>query len=102
MEVSTDTGELLVNWAKRKAKKNAYKMLVLLSGRASDVSGTHWICDTSEGVLALVNIKLGDEMHFAIGVGPSNSKARTNAAEKLILESDIFSWLEKHYSDTKI
>jgi dsRNA-specific ribonuclease len=101
MEVSNGNGELLVNWAKRKVKKDAYKMLVLLSSRADDVGGAHWICDTSEGVLALVNLKLGDEMHFAIGIGPSNSKARTNAAEKLILESNIFSWLEEHYPNTE-
>jgi hypothetical protein len=101
MEVSTDNGELLVNWAKRKAKKDAYKMLVLLSSRAEDVGGAHWICDTSAGVLALVNLKLGDEMYFAIGIGPSNSKARTNAAEKLIMESNIFSWLEEHYPGTE-
>lgn len=102
MEVSIDKGELLVDWAERKARKNAYKMLVLLSSRVSDVSGAHWICNTSEGVLAIVTIKLGDEMHFAIGVGPSNSQARTSAAEKLIVESDIFSWLEEHYPDTEI
>ncbi|AFV25199.1 ribonuclease III [Methanolobus psychrophilus R15] len=102
MEVSTDNGELLVDWAERKAKKDAYKMLVLLSSRADDVRGAPWICDTSEGVLALVTIKLGDEMHFAIGVGPSNSKARTSAAEKLILESNIFRWLEEHYPAAKI
>lgn len=102
METSTDTGESLVGWAKRKADKNAYKMLVLLSGKLDDVSGAHWICNTSVGILALVNLKLGDEMHFAIGVGPSNTKARTIAAEKLIMESNIYCWLEEHYASKLI
>ncbi len=101
MEINTGTGESLVGWAKRKAK-NPYRMLVLLSGKVDEVSGAHWICNTSVGVLALVNIKLGDEIHFAIGVGPSNTKARTRAAEKLIKESNIYCWLEEHYASRSI
>ncbi|MCK5343859.1 MAG: hypothetical protein KAR20_10670, partial [Candidatus Heimdallarchaeota archaeon] len=44
MEVDHNTGELLVDWMKRKAKKNVFGMLILLSARIDNVSGASWVC----------------------------------------------------------
>ena len=102
MEVNHNTGELLVDWVNRKAKKNVFGMLILLSARLDTVSGASWTCDTSSGVLALINLQLGDEKYFAMGFGTSKSKAREAAGEDMWKKVDLIGWLEKHYPNHKI
>ena len=102
MEVDQNTGELLVDWVNRKAKKNVFGMLILLSARLDTVSGASWICEFSSGVLALINLQLGEEKYFALGFGPSKSKAREAAGEDILMKVDITEWLEKHYPNHKI
>jgi len=102
MEVNQNTGELLVDWVNRKAQKNVFRMLTLLSARLDTVSGAYWTCDTSSGVLALINLQLGEEMFFAMGLGISKTKAREAAGEDMWMKVDLIEWLEKHYPNYTI
>ena len=102
MEVDQNTGELLVDWVNRKAQKNVFGMLILLSARLDTVSGASWTCEFSSGVLALINLQLGEQKYFALGFGPSNTKARKAAGENMLMKVDITEWLEKHYPNHKI
>ncbi len=102
MEVNQNTGELLVDWVNRKAQKNVFRMLTLLSARLDTVSGASWTCDTSSGVLALINLQLGEEMFFAMGLGISKTKAREAAGEDMWMKVDLIEWLEKHYPNYTI
>ncbi|MBP1908555.1 ribonuclease III domain-containing protein [Methanolobus bombayensis] len=102
-EVSTGNGELLVDWANRKAKKDALRMLILLSGRLTDVSTTCWLCETIEGgLLCLINLRLGDEMYFAFGTGSSNTQAKKNAGKNMMVQSNVIHWIEEHYAGKSI
>jgi dsRNA-specific ribonuclease len=102
MEVDQNTGELLVDWVNRKAQKNVFGMLILLSARLDTVSGASWTCEFSSGVLALINLQLGEEKYFAIGFGPSKSKARKAAGEDILMKVNLIEWLEKHYTNHTI
>jgi hypothetical protein len=97
MEVSVSKEELLVDWAKRKAKKDALRMLILLSGRMDTVSGAYWTCQITSGKLALVNLELEEQKYFAVGFGLSYTQAKKNAAKKILKESNIINWIEEHY-----
>jgi hypothetical protein len=63
------------DYVMRKARKDVLRMLILLSGRLDDVSVTCWTCEFSAGVLAIINLQLGEEKYFAFGLGPSKTKA---------------------------
>ena len=102
MEVDQNTGELLVDWVNRKAQKNVFGMLILLSARLDTVSGASWTCEFSSGVLALINLQLGEQNYFALGFGPSNTKARKAAGENMLMKVDLTEWLEKHYPNQTI
>lgn len=102
MEVNQNTGELLVDWVNRKAKKNIFGMLTLLSARLDTVSGASWTCEFSSGVLALINLQLGGQNYFALGFGPSNTKARKVAGENMLMKVDLIEWIEKHYPNHTI
>ena len=41
-------------------------------------------------------------LHFAIGYGTSKSKSKKDAAQKIIRQSDLFSWLEENYPDNYV
>ena len=60
---------------KSKKLKNVFGMLILLSARLDTVSGASWICEFSSGVLALINLQLGEHKYFALGFSLSKSKA---------------------------
>jgi len=98
MEVNQNTGELLVDWVNRKAKENVFGMLTLLNARLDTVRGASWTCEISSGVLlALINLKLGEENYFALGFGSSKTKARKAAGEDMLMKSNLIKWLEKNY-----
>nr|MDO8086473.1 putative dsRNA-binding protein [Candidatus Sigynarchaeum springense] len=99
MQSSTNTGERILDWAMRKAKKNPFGMLLLLSGKIPKVSGSAWYASTPEGELTLLNVKLDDKSYFEVGIGQSASKSRKDAAEKMITNSELYTWLNQHYSD---
>lgn len=102
MEVNQNTDELLVDWVNRKAKENVFGMLILLSARLDTVSGASWVCEFSSGVLAIINLQLGEQNYFALGFGPSNTKARKAAGENMLMKVDLTEWLEKHYPNHRI
>lgn len=82
MEVNQNNGELLVDYVNRKAKENVFGMLTLLSARLNTVSGASWTCEFSSGVLALINLQLGEQNYFALGFGPSKTKAPKSRRRK--------------------
>ncbi len=86
----------------RKTKENVFGMLTLLSARLDTVSGASWTCEFSSGVLVLINLKLGEQNCFALGFGPSNTKARKAAGENMLMKVDLTEWIEKHYPNHKI
>ncbi|MCJ7773767.1 MAG: hypothetical protein MUP22_11630, partial [Desulfobacterales bacterium] len=102
MEVDQNTGELLTDWVNRKAHENVFGMLILLSARLDTVSAVSWTCEFSSGVLALINLKLGEENYFAIGFGPSKSKARKAAGEDILMKVNLIEWLEEYYTNHTI
>ncbi|MBU3967259.1 MAG: hypothetical protein KKG76_07805 [Euryarchaeota archaeon] len=102
MEVNQNTDELLVDYVNRKAKENVFGMLTLLSARLDTVRGASWTCEFSSCVLVLINLQLGEQNHFAIGFGKSNTKARKAAGEDMLMKVDLTEWLEKHYPNDTI
>ncbi len=64
-------------------------MLVLLSGRLSEISGVSWYASLEFAEMALLNIKIEEEHFFEIGMDLSRSKARKDAAEKIIRNSKL-------------
>ena len=102
MEADQDTGELLVDWVNRKAEKNIFGMLILLSARLDSVSGASWTCEFSSGALALVHLQLEEENYFALGFGPSKTKARKAAGEDMLRKVNLTEWLNIHYPNHTI
>ena len=102
IEVSQNKDKTLVEYVERKAKKDVFKMLRLLNARLDNVSGASWVCKFSSGVLALINLQLGEKEYFAMGFGSSNSQARKAAGKDLMMKVDLIEWLEKNYPDYKI
>ncbi|MCD4704395.1 MAG: hypothetical protein K8R64_08940 [Methanosarcinaceae archaeon] len=102
MEVKNNTDELLIDYVKRKASKNSFGLLMLLSARLDDVTGASWIRETSSDVLALLNLQLGEENYFTVGYGSSNTQARKDAGNKMLIEASFFEWVEKNYLDYRI
>ena len=93
--LSEETGEKLSDWAMRKASKNPFGMLLLLSARLSDVSGASWSASLDEGELTLLNLSLGGKLYFEIGFGKSKSKSKKIAGLQMIERTKIFEWIEK-------
>ncbi len=102
MEVNQNTGELLVDYVNRKAKENVFGILILLSARLDTVREASWTCEFSSGVLALINLQLGEQHYFALGFGSSNTKARKAAGENMLMKVNLTKWLEKHYPNHTI
>lgn len=103
MKAKQDTGELLVEYVNRKAKKNVFSLLKLLSGRLGTVvSGASWTCEFSSGVLALIYLQLGEQNYFAVGFGPSKTQARKAAGEDMLRKVNLTEWLNIHYPDHTI
>lgn len=57
LNLSTQTGEKLVDWARKKAKKGPYGMLELLSARVKEFSFSTWVADVETSPLAIANLK---------------------------------------------
>lgn len=102
MEVKKNTDEPLIDYVKRKALKNSFGLLMLLSARLDDVSGASWIRETSSDTLALLNLQLGEENYFTVGSGSSNTQARNDAAEKILMEVNLIKWIEINYPNYTI
>lgn len=103
MEADQNTGELLVEYVNRKAKENVFGMLKLLSARLDTVvSGASWTCEFSSGVLALINLQLGEQNYFAIGFGLSKTQARKAVGEDMLRKVNLTEWLEEHYPNHTI
>ena len=102
INLKSKTGEKLVDWAERKARKNPFGMLVLLSARIKEFSGSSWLADVETYSLAILNLKYKEEQYFAIGQGASRTKARRDAALKIIKEIHLFTLLEEQFSDFTI
>ena len=100
--LSEETGEKLSDWAMRKASKNPFGMLLLLSARLSDVSGASWSASLDEGELTLLNLSLGGKLYFEIGFGKSKSKSKKIAGLQMIERTKIFEWIEKNHPNETI
>lgn len=99
---SINTGENLVDWAKRKAKKNSLSMLIILSARLKDLKGSVWHSSIQNGELIFLNIILKDNPFFEIGYGKSINKAQKQAGNKFIKNSNLYKWIENNYGTLRI
>ena len=103
MELSTETGETIVKYAMRKAKKTPFFLLISLSGRLDTLSGSTWHASLKNvGELILLHLKLYEKNYFDIGFGESKSKAKKEVALKIIESSNLYQWLKDNYSETMI
>ena len=109
MEMSQNTGELLVDYVNRKVTSTkVFRVFKLLSDRLQDVSEASWLCKLISGdsddseVLALINLQLGNDMYFALGFGQSNSQAREAAGKDMLTKVDLIEWLENHHPNHTI
>ena len=100
--VSSETGESITEWVLRKSKKNAASMWMLLSARLNEVKGGTWTHENENFILAIMNVNLSGIDYFSIGLGPSKNKAKKNAGEKLLVESNLIQWLNIHYPNYNI
>ncbi len=102
IKVSHNTNELLIDYVKRKVRKDPLKMLILLSARLDTVSVASWDCEFSPDVLAIINLQLEEQRYFAFGFGPSKTKARKAAGEKILMRVDLTEWIDKRYPNHTI
>ncbi|MCM1987003.1 hypothetical protein [Methanococcoides seepicolus] len=92
----------MVDWITEKANKNVFSMWFLLSTRLKNVSVASWTCETFSDKLSLLNLQLGDKNYFTVGYGSSNTQARKDAGNKMLIEASIFEWADKNYPDYRI
>ena len=92
-----------MDWVSRKLKK-PFRMMVVLSARLPELQYLSWSCsvESIEIVFVLLNIRFDDTDHFSIGIGPNKSKARKDAALKIIETSLLLEWLDANFSDYPI
>lgn len=95
--VSSRPEEALVDWAKRKAQKNPFGMLLLLSARIGEIAGASWTAEINNGYLVLLNLALDGQLLFEIGFGLSKSQARKKIAQKIIENNQLYDYLASHY-----
>ena len=102
MELSTETGENITEYAMRKAVKKPFFLLISLSGRLDTLSGSTWHALLPNGELVLLHLKLDEQDYFDIGFAESKSKAKKEVALKIIENSNLYQWLKDNYSETMI
>ncbi len=102
IELDTVKGELLTEYFWRKAKKNPYGALMLLNAHLPEIKGAAWYATIDCRELCLYNIEIDGESYFEIGLGLSKSKARKQAAQKIINSSQLAFWLQKNHENTII
>lgn len=102
IDVSSDTGEMLVDWIERKAQKDYFRMLFLLSARLDNVSVSSLNCKVSSDVLAIIYLQLGEQKYFSFGRGTSSTKALKFAGEYMRNEVDLVKWVDKNYPNYEI
>ena len=95
--ITKGKGELLINWIKRKKRKNALNMLLLLSARLEDVSAAFWTTSLENGHLILLNLSLLGKTFFEVGFGESKTKAKKDAGVKMIENSKLIEWIEQNH-----
>ncbi len=98
IQLTTQTGETVLEWAEKKIKKNPYGSLILLSARLEEISGSSWSTSLEDQELILLNIVIEDMPYFEIGKGKSKTKARKDAAQKIIRSSNLIKWIAQKYS----
>ncbi len=99
MELSTETGENIVEYTKRKVEKKPFFTLISLSGRLNTLSGSTWHVSLPNGELMLLNLKLDEQDYFDIGFAESKNKAKIDVASKIIKNSNLIQWLEDSYGE---
>jgi len=83
-------------------KKDPFATLLLLSARVSEISGSNWHASLEEMELILLNIKIGEQDFFEVGMGSSKTKARNDAAKKIYANSKLINWLIQNKKDELI
>ncbi len=100
LKVDSNTGETIPEWAMRKAKKNPFGMLLILTGLIPNVRGASWSCSLDVGELVLINLEIAGDKFFEVGYGTSKNQARRDAANKIIDNSNLFAWLARNHRDS--
>ncbi len=101
-EVTTNTGETLYKWAERKAKKDALRMITLLSVRIDDFFSAGWHISIPNGDLIFLHNTFDGKDYYDIGFGDSKTKAKKDAPSRFLDRSKLFNWIKEKYGDTPI
>ena len=101
INLSSDPNESLYDWAKRKASKDPFRMVILLALRIDNLSGASWHASIPNGELIFSYNNFDGKEHYEIGFGNSKTKAKKDVAGKFIKNSKLFDWLEANNKDTK-
>ena len=102
ISLSSNTGETLYEWAKRKARKDAFRMIILLASRIQNLSGCSWHASIPNGELIFSYNNLDGKDYYEIGFGESKTKAKKNAGMKFMENSKLLDWLEENYGEKLI
>jgi len=102
MELSTETGENIAEYAMRKVEKKPFFTLISLSGRLDTLSGSTWHASLPNGELILLHLKLDEQDYFDIGFAESKNKAKKEVALKIIKNSNLIQWLKNNYREKTI
>ena len=96
------TNESLYEWAKRKANKDPFRMLILLALRIDNLSGISWHAALPNGNIVFTVNNFDEKDYYEIGFGQSKTKAKKNVARKFIKDSNLFEWLKANYNNKEI
>ena len=102
MELSTETGENIAEYAMRKVEKKPFFTLISLSGRIDTLSGSTWHSSLPNGELILLHLKLDEQEYFDISFAESKNKAKKEVALKIIKNSNLIQWLKDNYREKTI
>ena len=103
INLSSGKGETLYKWAKRKASKDAFRMILLLISRIQNLSSCSWYASLpNNGELILCINSFDGKEYYEIGFGKSKTQAKKDAARKFIENSKLFNWLKDNYGEKLI
>ena len=60
------------------------------------------MASVTNGELVLINAIIDGKIYFEVSLGESRTKARNNAAKKVIERSDLLEWMKVNHSEEMI
>jgi dsRNA-specific ribonuclease len=102
INLDSNNQETLLIWAQRKAKKDPFSMLWLLSARLKEIKVKAWSCTIPNRELTILCVQLGDIVEFGLGNAISKTQAKKQAGQSIIDKLHVFEWIQQHYPNQRI